>query len=102
MRNAAPSPAPIPPNIVVDAGDPTPAIEQLAAVVGTLMARMVDMEARHAKRNEALLAKIAALSVEVNTGETNVHIPDRARRFEIEYDNKGQPVALVPEYAVTH
>lgn len=66
------------------------------------MARMVEMEARHAERNEALLAKIAALSVEVNAGDTNVHLPERARRFEIEYDNRGQAVALVPEYLAPH
>jgi len=66
------------------------------------MQRMVAMEATHAQNTEALIAKLAKMSVQVTTGETNVHVPDRARRFEIEYDGKGLPIALVPEYRVTH
>lgn len=96
IPDAAPLPAPIP-DIQVNAGDPTPAIEQLAAVVTMLMQRLTDMEANNNANITALIEKLDA-TVEVNAGDTTVNIPQRASRFEIEYDSNKLAVALVPIY----
>lgn len=60
-----------------------------------VLQKQIDSQARQ-------LADLIGRPVEVSAGNVDVHLPVRASRFRIEYNEYGRPGWLVPEYEVQH